>query len=235
MREVLGLRQVVTLETLLNYEKPIQRIDLFKVLSINPDFQKEFGGHFWIEDFSHFMKNLVKRGLVDSLKNSRNQIFYCISKKGKDLYLRKNNPKMFKSRMKHRIRSIRTYSRNMTELEEAEKAFTKPELYKIYEELVLSRRFWKRNETLARMRILGFDTSSIEARLHEEELQELKQRAVVSREPLGNCYFCGSAIYNEEAADSARLLEKFTGAKTGMVCCSCFKHLQWVEKHLIGR
>jgi len=231
--KALGPRQFCLLETLLEQKFPIQRIDLFRVLSEKVDFWKESGENFWIEDFSHFMKNLVRRGLVDSAKDNRNRVFYCITRRGEDLYIAHINPKEFKERMKRRLRQLKPSASE--KLEEAEKAFTKPELYKIYEELVISRRFWKRNETLARMRILGFDTSSIEAKLHEEELQELKQRAVVSREPLGNCYFCGSAIYNKEAADSARLLEKFTGAKTGMVCCSCFRHLEWIEKYLTGK
>jgi len=41
-----------------------------------------------------------------------------------------------------------------------------------------------------------------------------------------------SIRYWPEAEEDKRLLEKYSGAKAAMVCCSCYSHLKWIEKHI---
>lgn len=67
----------------------------------------------------------------------------------------------------------------------------------------------------------------------QEHEKEMHYTATIVTKILGNCMFCGAQIHNEEAAKDEQLLKKYSGAKTGMVCCGCFGHLQWVEKFLV--
>lgn len=67
----------------------------------------------------------------------------------------------------------------------------------------------------------------------QEHERELHYRATIVTKVLGNCMFCGAQIHNEDAAKDAELLKKFAGTKTGLICCGCFSHLQWVDKFLV--
>jgi len=67
----------------------------------------------------------------------------------------------------------------------------------------------------------------------EEHEREVQYRATIVRKSLGNCMFCGAQIHNEDAAKDAELLKKYAGTKTGLICCGCFNHLQWVDKFLV--
>lgn len=37
------------------------------------------------------------------------------------------------------------------------------------------------------------------------------------------CFICGRSIHSRDAIADAELLEKYTGLKSGVLCCSCFK------------
>jgi len=50
----------------------------------------------------------------------------------------------------------------------------------------------------------------------------------------GKCFFCGADIVVKEAFVEAKLLSRYSGKKGEMVCCGCFTHMQWMEKHFGG-
>jgi hypothetical protein len=50
----------------------------------------------------------------------------------------------------------------------------------------------------------------------------------------GKCFFCGADIVVKEAFVEAKLLSRYGGKKGEMVCCGCFTHMQWMEKHFGG-
>lgn len=68
-------------------------------------------------------------------------------------------------------------------------------------------------------------------RAHEEEVA---YKAHIKMSVLGHCIFCNAEIHNADAAQDAKLLKKYTGKETGMVCCGCFRSLQWAERYLGG-
>jgi hypothetical protein len=70
-------------------------------------------------------------------------------------------------------------------------------------------------------------------RFTELHAKEIGRAATIVRKSLGNCIFCKAEIHNEDAAKDEELLKKFAGTKTGIVCCSCFSHLEWAQKHLV--
>lgn len=42
-------------------------------------------------------------------------------------------------------------------------------------------------------------------------------------QPTKTCFICGGRVDSKEAIEDAKLLEKYTGQTSGILCCSCFK------------
>lgn len=44
------------------------------------------------------------------------------------------------------------------------------------------------------------------------------------------CFICGRTIHNRDAIADAKLLEKYTGQRSGVLCCSCFKVIKTIDE-----
>lgn len=43
------------------------------------------------------------------------------------------------------------------------------------------------------------------------------------QKPSYRCFICGHLVYSDEAINDAKLLERYTGQPSGVLCCNCFK------------
>jgi hypothetical protein len=259
----MGPRQYTVLRMLAEHNCPVRECELWKEGNKDPLFRKERGAHFWKEDMACLITKMVESELVTRVYLPQHTVFIVITQKGYERLLGKEQPrkllKLQQEVVKRLVKRMFSYTYK-PELEvELVKAVKK--LPAAYAEGVLVRllgavkgkfdfdvsKYGTEHWTSERLKNLAdlcmcLELSSeviakIDAvanrkftKLHE---REIGQRATVVRKSLGNCIFCNAEIHNEDAARDEALLKKYVGTKTGMVCCSCFSHLGWVQKHLV--
>jgi len=267
-RKRVGPRQLVVLRILKEYQAPIRGYQLHNAGNEDPLYQKARGEGFWKEDFSFFMKGMVKRGLVQKIELPLNQVFYSLTREGFSAYLAQCEPKRalaFEVLKATRMlkRALRYYhgdkelgellaiartlpAENVSKMiiryvgnEKGRSDFRRSQdpnsAYAADEQMKVAKIYGGLLELLEPTladKTRAETTKVAEAQFIYQHEKDIAHRATIVTKVLGYCIFCGAQIHNEEAHRDEQLLKKYAGAKTGMVCCSCFRNLEWVEKYL---
>lgn len=103
-------RELVILEILEKEGQPIRGARLHRLGNEYLEYQK-MNEEFWYADFPWFMSRLQEKGFVQKIECEKNKVFYALTEEGYDTYLKNTDDKVFRRRLRARLR--RAYRRNI--------------------------------------------------------------------------------------------------------------------------
>jgi len=212
-------------------------------------------------DFDVLLRRMEEDGLICRVLNCYHRLVVVLLQKGLDWYQMWTEKRVVKRKLLRRLRNHVYYAlrhgffnerhrdRAREMLEQLREL--KVDLRRIFVQWFAIAHYWSRQYgadprfdnvvRLLRQLVGEFydDVEEIERRGRMKGEQKLEKLIGLEPEqafmkPIGNCFICGAPIHRKEAQQDAELIKKYTGAETGVVCCSCYYHLKWIEEKLGG-
>jgi len=198
-------------------------------------------------DLHRRLRYLQKRGYIMSIPSVKLQRIIILTEKGKKAFEKVDTEKMHQHLTRCRL------EKQLIELGHSGQAeidfdnLSQEDLKKVFEDALTDLLFFERRiqhagrtyelhisliTQLAERHNIPIDMEYASRRAEQMFESSLGLQIRLSKpKEYRKCYFCGYQCANEQALTDRRLLEKYTGQTSEVVCCSCFAHLSWLEKH----